>query len=333
MGFFEDVDAWLTGLLDQYIHQHTAQMAALLEPAVVTIGVIYVLIWGFLQMTGRIQEPLLEGLKRIALLGIIFGVSLDLWLYDEVIVETFYRAPLVLAGDLIGANNPTTIIDTILFDGNDVGQALLAKASLLDGIGFYVAAIFVYFLVTVTAVYTMFLLTLSRIALSVLLAIGPLIIPLFLFAPTRRLVEAWFAQLANYAFVAILTGLVVAFMMHLIQVSADQAVKAGGAIQIAQGLKLCMTSFFTLLVMRQVLPMAAGLASGFALTSYGIVSNALEGSAIRNRQRVEQFTRGLLETTTTRWDTPSRKAGYWVGRGVRSLVPERMNSVRSKPKE
>src|SRR5262249_22993207 len=137
--------------------------------------------------------PLLEGLKRIAILGIVFGISLDLWLYDAVIVESFYRAPLVLAGDLIGANNPTTIIDTILFDGNDVGQALLAKASLLDGIGFYVAAIFVYFLVTVTAVYTMFLLTLSRIALSVLLAIGPLIIPLFLFSPTRRLVEAWFA--------------------------------------------------------------------------------------------------------------------------------------------
>ena len=45
-----------------------AQMATLLEPAIVTLGTLYVLIWGFLHIAGRIEEPVLEGLKRIAIL-------------------------------------------------------------------------------------------------------------------------------------------------------------------------------------------------------------------------------------------------------------------------
>jgi type IV secretion system protein VirB6 len=276
MGFFAEFNGWLTALLDDYIHQYTVQMAAILEPALVTLGTLYVLIWGFLHIAGRIEEPVLEGLKRIAILSLVFGIGLDLWLYDTVIVEIFYRAPATLAGRLVGSNDFVTIVDTILFRGDDVATALLAKAGVFHGnFSFYFAAIAVYIVIVITAVYTMFLLTLSRIALSVLLAIGPLIIPLFLFQSTRRFVEAWFAQLATYAFVAVLAGLVAALMMHLIDQAAAQAQAAGGGIQIAQAVRVCIAAGFTFLVMRQVLPMAGGLASGVALSTFGIVSGAL----------------------------------------------------------
>ena len=126
-----------------------------------------------------------------------------------------------------------------------------------------------------TAIYTIFLLTLSRIALSVLLALGPLFIALLLFDSTKRFFEAWIAQLANYAFITILTVLVAALMMTLISSAAQQAASAGGGIQIAQAVRVCMAAGLTFLVMRQVMPMAAGLASGLALSSFGLVSAAL----------------------------------------------------------
>jgi len=50
-----------------------------------------------------------------------------------VIVETFYRAPAALAGRLVGANDFVTIIDTIIFRGDDVATALLAKAGVFHG--------------------------------------------------------------------------------------------------------------------------------------------------------------------------------------------------------
>src|SRR5580692_2973705 len=109
MGFFAEFNTWLTALLDDYIHQYTLQMATLLEPALVTLGTLYVLIWGFLHIAGRIEEPVLEGLKRIAILAVVFGVSLDLWLYNSVIVDTLFNAPNQLAATLVGANNFVTI--------------------------------------------------------------------------------------------------------------------------------------------------------------------------------------------------------------------------------
>jgi type IV secretion system protein VirB6 len=330
MGFFAEFNTWLTALLDDYIHQYTLQMATLLEPALVTLGTLYVLIWGFLHIAGRIEEPVLEGLKRIAILALVFGVGLDLWLYDTVIVETFYRAPEALAGNLVGANDFVTIVDTILFQGDDVATALLAKAGILHGnFSFYLAALAVYVVVGITALYTMFLLTLSRIALSVLLAIGPLIIPLFLFQSTRRFVEAWFAQLATYAFVAVLAGLVAALMMHLIEQAASQAQAAGGGIQIAQAVRVCIAAGFTFLVMRQVLPMAGGLASGVALSTFGIVSGALTNVRRRTLFSAGQFARGaLMDRETTRWDPLSRKAGYWLTAKVRTAW-RRDNSIKS----
>jgi type IV secretion system protein VirB6 len=330
MGFFAEFNAWLDALLNDYIQQYTAQMATLLEPAIVTLGTLYVLIWGFLHIAGRIEEPVLEGLKRIAILAVVFGVGLDLWLYNAVIVEIFYRAPAALAGNLVGATDFVTIVDTILFRGDDVATALLAKAGVFHGnFSFYFAAIAVYVVIVLTAVYTMFLLTLSRIALSVLLAIGPLIIPLFLFSSTRRLVEAWLAQLATYAFVAVLAVLVAALMMHLIDQAASQAEAAGGGIQIAQAVRVCIAAGFTFLVMRQVLPMAGGLASGVALSTFGIVSGALVNVRRRALFSAGQFTRGaLLDRETTRFDPLSRKAGYWLTAKVRSAW-RRDNSVKS----
>ena len=330
MGFFAEFNAWLTALLDDYIHQYTLKMATLLEPALVTLGTLYVLIWGFLHIAGRIEEPVLEGLKRIAILALVFGVGLDLWLYDTVIVETFYRAPAALAGNLVGANDFVTIVDTILFQGDDVATALLAKAGILHGnFSFYLAALAVYVVIGITALYTMFLLTLSRIALSVLLAIGPLIIPLFLFQSTRRFVEAWFAQLATYAFVAVLAGLIAALMMHLIEQAAAQAQASGGGIQIAQAVRVCIAAGFTFLVMRQVFPMAGGLASGVALSTFGIVSGALTNVRRRTLFSAGQFARGaLMDRETTRWDPLSRKAGYWLTAKVRTAW-RRYNSIKS----
>ena len=58
MGFFATFWAWLNGELGGYIGNNTARVAAVLEPAIVTLATVYVMVWGYLQLTGRIEEPL-----------------------------------------------------------------------------------------------------------------------------------------------------------------------------------------------------------------------------------------------------------------------------------
>ena len=318
MPFFAEFNTWLNGILVTYIGTNTARIATALEPAVVTLGVLYMMVWGYLQLAGRVEEPFVQGLKRIAMLAIVLGVALRLWLYNSLIVDTFFAAPSALAASIVGAYDSVGVVDQIIFSGDDAATLLIQKGGILDGdFSYYIAGFAVYLIVGLSAIYTIFLLTLARIALSVLLALGPLFIALLLFDSTKRFFEAWIAQLANYAFITILTVLVTALMMSLISTAAQQAASAGGGIQIAQAVRVCMAAGLTFLVMRQVMPMAAGLASGLALSSFGVVSAALAWGFAGATRNTGQFMRGLLsDRETTRWDSLSRKSGYYLRRGV-----------------
>lgn len=317
MGFFAEFATWFDTVLNNYIFNTTHQIAALLQPAVITLGVLYVMVWGVLMIMGQIEEPLMAGLKRIAMLGFVFAVGLGLWAYDDVIVEFFFRAPAQLAGAVVGAWDSVGTVDQILFTGDDIASLLMEKGGILEGLSYTLAGIAVYIAIGLTAVYTMFLLSLSRVALSVLLALGPLFIALSFFKSTQRFIESWLAQLANYAFVAILTVLVAALMLTLMRTAAQQAVSAGGGITIAHALRVCLAAVFVFLCMRQVLPIAAGLASGVALSTQNLLSGAIRSAS----GLMGSFTRGaVMDRETTRWDSLSRKAGYFGRQAGLGLV-------------
>lgn len=330
MGFFAEFYAWLDRILVGYIGDYAARIATAIEPAVVTAAVLYVMVWGFLHLTARIEEPLTEGLKRIALMVVVLGVSLRLWLYHEVIVDTFFRAPTQLAGLIIGTYEPVAIVDEVIFQGGDAGDALLAKGSILQGnFSYYFAGFGVYLLVGFTAVYTIFLLSLSRVALSILLALGPVFLALALFETTRRFLEAWLAQLTNYALIAILTVMMAALMLSLLTNATREAASAGGGIQIADAVRVGLAAGLTALVMRQVMPMAAGLASGIALSTFGLMSAAIAWGLGKGASAVGQFSRGaVMDKETTRWDPLSRKAGYYAGRAIGGASHGIARSVR-----
>ena len=65
------------------------------------------------------------------------------------------------------------------------------------------------------------------------------------------------------------------------------------------------------------MPMASGLASGIALSTYGVVSNAVAWGLGASKRNSGQFLRGLItDRETTRWDSVSRKTGYALQRGI-----------------
>jgi type IV secretion system protein VirB6 len=275
MDFFQTFSTWLNGELASYIGQKTALVASILEPAVVTLGTVYVMIWGFLQLTGRIEEPIAAGLKRIAMLAVVFGVSLHLWLYNTLLVDTFYNAPTEFAAAVAGASDPVQTIDAIWNQGGAVADQLFRGGAGWGRIGFVISGVAAWALVGLLCVYTMFLLALSSIALSILLALGPLFVALLLFDATRRFFDAWLAQLANYALITILTVMVSALLLQLVANYAHQTAALGTSIKIDDALNMLLATGLVLLFLRQVMPIAAGLAGGVALSSMGTVSRTI----------------------------------------------------------
>src|SRR5580692_3842102 len=145
MGFFGTFSSWLDGQLASYIGNNTALLSAALEPALVTLGSVYVMFWGYLQLTGKIEEPFVTGLRRIILLAVVLAMSLQLWLYNVVIVDTFYNAPAELAAAVAGAASPVTTLDAVWQAGGSIAAVFeLRAASSLFGWGARIAATIVW---------------------------------------------------------------------------------------------------------------------------------------------------------------------------------------------
>jgi type IV secretion system protein VirB6 len=273
VGFFATFWTWLNSQLTAYIGTNTALVAQALEPAIVTLASIYIMVWGYLQLIGRIDEPFLVGLRRLITLAVVLGGALRLWLYNSLLVDTFYRAPAGLAGAVVGAQDPVATIDTIWERGGTVAGYLWSNGGVFSGdFGYYVAGAVVWTLMGLLCVYTMFLIALSGIALAVLLALGPLFITLLLFEATRRFFEAWLAQLANYALITILTVLVAALLLQVVESYAVQTAARGAAIATVDALNMVLVAVLAFLLLRQVMPIASGLAGGIALSSFGTLS-------------------------------------------------------------
>jgi type IV secretion system protein VirB6 len=324
MDFFAQFLSWLDRILANYVSAHTSQVASAIEPAAVTLATIYVMLWGYLSMTGRVQEPIWEGVRRVLTIAVILGVGLRLWTYNEVITDTFYKAPEQLAKTIVGSPTVINVVDQVWLDGASVAANLLSKGSILDSdFAYYAAGFLVYIVVGLTVVVTAFLLGLSKVAIAVLLALGPVFIILLFFESTRRFFEAWTAQLANYA----LIGVVKAY--------AASAAAAGSGITIAESVRVCLASALVFLVMRQVMPIASGLASGVALSTYGVISGGIRWGLGGAKRSTYEFSRGVIDGVQgergSRWDSFRRLAGNRLGSGLssasRAVTPSRRGGI------
>ena len=267
---------WLSDRLADYVSVQVAATAAAIEPVAVSLAVIYVMLWGYLHLKGAIEEPVLAGALRIVRLVVVLGLGLRLWQYNEVLVDTFMEAPVELAAALAGAADPIGTIDALWDQGGTVAATLWEKGGLFSGeVGYYIAATVVYLLMGAVCVYTLFLMALARVALALLLAMGPLFIVMLLFESTQRFFEAWVAQLANYALVAVLAVLMSALMLTVVEAYATQTAAQGAAILTVDALDMLLVAGLVLLLFRQVMPIAARLGGGVALASFGVASGAL----------------------------------------------------------
>src|SRR3569833_695981 len=199
------------------------------------------MIWCYLHLTGSIEEPFATGLKRIITLAVVLGVTLKMWLYNTVIVDTFYNAPAQLAAAIIGASDPVETVDSIWEQGGAVADYLFNNGGFLLGdLSYVLAGIIVWVLMGLLCVYTMFLIALSHIALAVLLAIGPFFIAMLFFESTKRLFDAWLAQLTNYALITLLTILDTALLLQVVNNFAMHTAARGNDLAIVDAINMVL---------------------------------------------------------------------------------------------
>jgi type IV secretion system protein VirB6 len=137
--------------------------------------------------------------------------------------------------------------------------------------------------------------------LAVLLALGPLFIASLFFESTRRFFSAWIAQLATYGFITILTVMIAALLLQVVQSYATQTAARGAAIVTVDALNMVLIAVLVFLIMRQVMPIAAGLAGGLALSSFGLVSRTVTLGMRRSAAAAVPAAAASIEALSQGW--------------------------------
>jgi type IV secretion system protein VirB6 len=296
MGFFITFWDFLQTNVLNMVSTITSDIAASLQPAAVTFATMYVMLWGYLHLRGAIEEPIMDGAKRIIQLAAILGVALSLWEYNSVLVDFFIATPESLSDAILGGNAAINVVDTVWVQGATVAESLISQGGIVDGnFGFYLAGFAVYLFVGVICVWMAYLYCLSLVAVGLLLAIGPLFILGLMFETTKRFFESWVAQLSNYSLIIVLASVASKLLLNMLEQYAQSAAAKGAGIQIAEGIQLCLASGFILLIMRQVPSIAAGLASGVAISTFNSLSRLLKGAGGGTGRTLYQFGRGVAD--------------------------------------
>jgi type IV secretion system protein VirB6 len=294
MGFFITLYNFVQTNVLNMVSTATSNLSASIGPAVVTFATLYVMIWGYLHLRGAIEEPIGEGAKRILMLAVILAVVLDLWEYNAVFIDFFINTPTALSGAILGGNTAMTIVDGIWAKGVGVATSLMTQGGFFNGnIGFYLAGFAVFIIVGFLCIWMTYLFVLSLIAVGMLLAVGPLFILGLLFDATKRFFEGWIAQLSNYALIIVLASIASKLMLNYLDAYATQANSLGAGVTITDSAQLCLACGFTLLIMKQVPHLAAGLASGVALSSYNTLSRAINWGTGGAHRSLYQMGRGV----------------------------------------
>ena len=338
MGFFTTFWTFLQGNVLNTVSVITSNISASLGPAAVTLATIYVMIWGYLHLRGVIEEPIMEGAKRILVLAVILGVVLSLWEYNAVFVDFFVTTPQALSGAILNGNNAIAIIDGVWVKGATVAESLINQGGLFNNnFEFYLAGFAVYLFVGLICIWMAYLFCLSIVAVGILLALGPLFILGLMFEATKRFFEAWVAQLSNYALIIVIAAVAAKLLLNMLDSYATQALALGAGITIAQSIQLCLACAFVLLIMKQVPSLAAGLASGVALSSYNTLSKAINWGAGGAGRSLYQFGRGMGDSRAgekpSRYQSLTRNLGnrtYGAGRAVANQLSGSGDSTGGK---
>ncbi|MES2661802.1 MAG: type IV secretion system protein [Pseudomonadota bacterium] len=292
---FQQIFTTVDIALDTYIVTTVSQIINFLIPIFSSMMIIWIAIWGYLMILGRVSEPLQEGIFRIFKVGGIIALGLSISLYTDVVVNFLGKGPEQLSAVISNnaASSSANSLDNLYNKIFEVSNSAWEKGGVMNGnIGMYLIAIFVILIGGMLALFVAFLLLLSKIMLTILLGIGPLFIIMLLFKTTQRFFESWLSLIANYGILIILATAVGTLMVTL----ADNFItvmyrNSDSLTNLFDASLLCLVFGLCILVVRQIPSVASALGGGVALATqgaFGAAFNAMRPTSIRYAKQTLQ---------------------------------------------
>ncbi len=267
---FESIEDTFTAPLENFISTGTANLASAMAAPLTAAVTLYVIITGILIMLGKIDTPLRDICLRVIKMGIILALVQESGTYQQFVTDLFFES---LPREIISALGTGDTVSASTLDGllskvqetavrimNDAGWDTTMITYGIAGIMLIITG---FITIAVSFVVTLY----AKIALSLVLALGPVFIACAMFDSTRRMTEAWFAQVLNFVILQVLVVTLGSLLVDLIdqQVAQSSSVVDAMMILVSLGATFVASGY----ILYQLPGLASSLAGGGMALAYG----------------------------------------------------------------
>ncbi|PHM51286.1 type IV secretion system protein [Xenorhabdus sp. KK7.4] len=287
---FNRIFANIDAALSNYITETIGKVIGYATPLFTSMMILWIVMWGYLMLFSRVQEPLQDGVFRILRIGGILTLGLTAGTYMDIVVNALQKGPEHISAVVSGTTGTTAnTLDALFTKVFNVAKAAWEKGGVMNGnFGLYLIALIVLVVGCGLTLFVAFLVLLSKFMTTILLGIGPLFIIGLLFNTTQRFFEAWLGMICNFGILLVLSASIGTLMISLadtyITRIAPTEIDAADMANLGDATMLCLVFALCILIVRQVPAVASALGGGVALATqgaFGAAMNALRPSSMK----------------------------------------------------
>ena len=282
---FETFLTRFNALLDTYWQSTAGSVIGAIAPVAMTLATIYVVLWGYSVIFGMVQEPVMDGVRRILKLAAVLGVVLSVGYYATFLGNLFWGLPDGLISAMAGGSSTSTGagMDALFQRFFALYQALNEKAHAESTLGIpapstLIQAYAVLIAGGLLAGDAAVVYVIAKMGLAVLLGIGPIAVLLLMFEPTRRFFESWVGGVVTFGFVAVFgsAAVGVTFVMVNGYMGSSVVQSTLGDPSFAESIAGVIFALISLVVLWQVPTMAQAFGGSIALNTMGAVKGTFD---------------------------------------------------------
>ena len=282
-GFFETIGVdYVEAPLQNYAQDLSANLISNLLPVLTAALSLYYVLKGYMVMTGRTQEPVMEILIHGFKVALISFLALETGNFVNYGIDFINDCESFLTSSLPGS--PSSSWNAIDNMWETTYGFFLITLEIIENFSwselgsiFIVALIAIIYLCVIifltTATFGVFLLT--KISLFLIVGFGPLFFSFLMFPITRSWFDGWLKQCLNYlmtlvlfsAFMALVTSITNNFFSHMTSyITTDSSLS--NVLTVSTGIMLVSIACATLV--KSLPSIAGGLVGGMSLGTVGM---------------------------------------------------------------
>lgn len=319
---FQAIGGTLDNATSTFITDVATDTIATIYPWALASLTLYVMLWGYMVMASKIEEPFTTSLFKAMKVLFVGTMALNADMYLNNVVPAFRGIEEGLTAAFGGAARGSSIyatLDSNLSKGLELILKCQEKANeagwteITTALGWYLIGTIIAVGFALVVVFGGIAVVMSTVYLKILFAIGPVFIMCLMFPITAKFFDAWAGFVLNHILIVALTAVVLTLGVTIYDHQVSKMAFDSEQNMLAVSLELLVVAAILYAVVKGVLPAASALAGGLTMAVMGVTGI---GRTAANTAR----TTANVATGTAKVGIGVGKAGYGLGKWAASKL-------------